>query len=119
MERLVARLGGVALYSFAERVRHYKYLVGSLENGVAQDWELLTELGCRTVVERLLGEVPEELRERLRTELVTPLDSRFRAATIDDGGAFLRRHFGDQVGTDGWWWARRPGYFTDRDDLRR
>ncbi len=114
MDRLQARMGSVAVYTFAERVRHYRDLVADLERGAAPDWQLLTELGCRSVVERLLGEVPPELRTRLEVELIAPLDERFVAATIDDDGAFLRAEFGDQVGTDGWWWARRPSYFTDK-----
>ena len=117
-ERLIGRLGGVAVYSFAERVRHYRYLVDDLEKGVALDHELLSELGCRTVVERLLGEVPAELRARLQAQLIAPLDQRFREVTIDDGGAYLRGEYGDQVGTEGWWWQRRPSYFTDADWLK-
>ena len=113
MARLLGRFGGVAIYSFAERVRHYRDLVDDLEQGVAPDHELLSELWCRTVVERLLGQVPENLRSRLQAELIGPLDHRFTAATIDDGGAYLHGEFGDQVGTEGWWWAHRPSYFTD------
>lgn len=113
-ERLIARLGVVALHSFAERVRHYRDLVADLEHGVATDEELRTELGCRSIVERLLGQLPVELRARLQDDVIGPLDHRFVAATIDDGGAYLREHFGRNVGTDGWWWSRRPGYLTDR-----
>jgi hypothetical protein len=116
MERLIARLGGVAMYSFAERVRHYGDLVDRLERRVARNDELLAELTCRTVVERLLGEVSAPLREKLRAELIAPLDQRFTDATIDDGGRYLRGEYGDQVGTEGWWWQRRPSYFTDAHD---
>jgi hypothetical protein len=111
--RTVDSLGTVAVYTFAERVRHYRDLVGDLEREVAQDYELLTELRCRSIIGRLLGEVSPALRQRLEDELIGPLDSKFVAATFDDGGAYLRSSFGDQVEGDGWWWSRRPSYFTD------
>lgn len=84
---------------------------------MANDDQLLTELGCRGVVERLMGELPDALRTRLAAELIGPLDQRFIAATVDDGGEYLRRRHAEHIRSEPWWWNRRPSYFRDPDDL--
>jgi hypothetical protein len=112
-ERAFKQAGG-AIYSVAELVRHYRDLVSDLEQGIAEDYELLTELGCRDNVERLVETMPLGLRAKLQRDLLTPLDQRFEAATIDGGGAFLRSRFGTQVGS-GRRWTRRPHYAPDDD----
>lgn len=105
--RRAADEAGGAVYSVAERVRHYRDLVERLESGVAEDYELLTELHCRDVVEMHVRELPMPLRRRLDRELLGALDERFRAATEDDGGEFLRARFPDSLGLN-WRWSRRP-----------
>lgn len=117
MARMIARLGGSAIYTFAERVRHYRELVTDIEKGVATDDALLTELGCRGVVEQLMGELPDELRVRLYDELIGPLDQRFIAATIDDDGEYLRKRYCEPIRSEPWWWTRRPSYFPDPDSV--
>ena len=107
MPRRAADEAGGAVYSVAERVRHYRDLIGRLESGVAEPHELLTEIHCRELVDRHLEELPPPVRSQLERDLLKPLDERFRAATEDGGGDYLRAHFLDTLGST-WRWLRRP-----------
>lgn len=103
-------LGEAPAFSLAERVRHWIHLVGDTETGANLDpGEYMTELGCREVVAIKLAGVSPSLRDKLTSELLTPLDSRFEAATVDDGGAALAREVQIEDREDApWWWNRRP-----------
>lgn len=71
--------------------------------------EYMTELGCRELVENMLTELSGSLRQKLMSELITPIDNRFEAATVDDGGAALARELQIIDREDApWWWNRRP-----------
>ena len=74
----------------AERVRHWRGLVEDLEGNVPVDAGVYaTELGCRDLIMKYLGQMPPRLHDRLMIDLVEPLDMRFEAVTVDDGGAAL------------------------------
>lgn len=103
-------LGEAPAFSLAERVRHWIDLVEDTETGAnLHPGEYMTELGCRELVEKKLTEVSGSLRQKLTSELLTPLDRRFEAATVDDGGAALAREVEIVDREDApWWWNRRP-----------
>ncbi len=103
-------LGDAPALSVAERVRCWKRLVEDTETGVnLHPGEYMTELGCREYVADRLAQLPDTLREKLMSDLLDPLDARFKLATVDDGGDALNREvkLGD-VQDLTWWWRRRP-----------
>lgn len=64
--------------------------------------EVLNSLMHRDGLEELMTSVPKPVATRLR-EWIGPLDDRYRAATVDGGGAGWR-----PKADDGWWWRRWP-----------
>jgi hypothetical protein len=112
-ERFGEIFGDVPVYSLAERVRHWIYLVEDTETGAdLHPGEYMTELGCRELVANKIAEVSTSLREKLMSELLTPLDDRFEAATVDDGGTALAFEVKiDDRDDMPWWWRRRPTEF--------
>lgn len=110
LSRTAEIFDGRPVFSVAERIRHWCQLVEILEPVSAiTAGEYATELGCRSLVERYLAELPVGLRAKVMSEVVAPLDARFKSLTIDDGGNELASH----VRIDGdpsteWWWRRRP-----------
>lgn len=83
-------IGGGAVYSVAERTRHWIGLVRDLEaHHDIHPGEFATEVRCRETVGSWIDSMPEPLQERLNTELLRPLDDRFRLATTNDGGEAL------------------------------
>lgn len=108
MSRRLAKEVGGAVYSIAERVRHVRHLVVLMEQGgVPLPGEYLTELGCRSSVERSVARLSESLQVCLQAELLGPLDERFRSVTVDDGGTLLRTNARADLGVESWW-VRRP-----------
>jgi hypothetical protein len=64
------------------------------------------DLTGRDAIDQALGWASPALEMVLR-QRVDAADARFRAVTVEDGGAAVGRYFG-VTGRDGWWWRRRP-----------
>ena len=112
------KIGGGPVYSVAERIRHWRDLIGDLDRGAAVSAGVYgTELRCRSLINQHLAEMPVQLSNRLMREVVAPLDVRFDALTIDDAGSELAKqtHIGDDFDGE-WWWLRRPAVLPEEWD---
>lgn len=111
-ERAILEPIEVALFAAYARPITVDYLVGRWEEhirdieagyeGGVDDYTY--ELSHRDDLERLLQEVPLELRMKL-DRIVAPLDERFRQLTRPDEDNHLRHYF--RHGPN-WWWLRLP-----------
>jgi hypothetical protein len=90
-------------FGLNEMLSAYERLVTKVEEGYDEMVDEYTnDLSCRD----WLALAWPMLRDARATELEA-LDTRFRAATVEDGGRALSRYFAVER-KDGWWWRRRP-----------
>jgi len=107
---LMEFFGDGPVWSLAELVRTWKDLVEDTETGShLHPHEYVSRLETRELLEGKLDQLSDSLRGKLTTELLDPLDTRFKVATTDDGGLALGREVNlNQIDRRLRWWQRRP-----------
>jgi hypothetical protein len=79
------------------------------EVGAGYQWsidEYTNDLTVRDWLDQAWPLLSQRVRDARDPELAA-LDQRWRAATVDDGGAMVGRYFCVDA-SSGWWWRRRP-----------
>ncbi|WP_433515774.1 hypothetical protein ACQP2T_09370 [Nonomuraea sp. CA-143628] len=105
--RVLRAQGWSTNFSFRSMLAQWEWLVSEIERGYDEPvYEYLNDLSCRDWLAQVRPLITEPARMMLDHELL-PLDARFRAATLDDGGEALSR-VGRAERPDGWWWKRVP-----------
>jgi hypothetical protein len=81
--------------------------------------EYTNDLSCRDWLAHAWLLFTQRVRAA-RQPALAALDERFRAVTVDDGGAALSHYYRVER-KDGWWWRRRPRILVGEfaEDLRR
>ncbi|MEU7749034.1 hypothetical protein [Nonomuraea sp. NPDC049158] len=105
--RVLRTRGWAANFTFRSMMAEWDWLVSEIERGYDEPvYEYLNDLSCRDWLAQIRPLITEPAQMMLDHELL-PLDARFRAATLDDGGEALSRvRRAERL--DGWWWKRVP-----------
>ncbi|MFI7661177.1 hypothetical protein ACIBTW_20095 [Micromonospora parva] len=94
-------------FTIEEMIGKWAWLVAQVERGYPDLVDEYTnDLYCRDWLAKAWPQVTHPVRSCWH-EMLQPLDERFRAATIEDGGQAVGRYH--QITPNmGWWWHRRP-----------
>jgi hypothetical protein len=94
-------------FTVAEMVNSWAWLVAEVERGYDDLVDEYTnDLYCRDWLAQAWPMLTQPVRVVWHAEIL-PLDERFRAATVDDGGKAISRYHRIAL-KEGWWWQRRP-----------
>ncbi|WP_157248409.1 hypothetical protein [Nonomuraea typhae] len=105
--RILYAQGWPEVHTVRNMLAQWEWLGSQVERGyTATLAEYLDDLSCREWLARA-GLLVTEPARTLLDQALQPLDTRFQAATEDDGSGVLSGH-GQAGRGDGWWWKRIP-----------
>ncbi|MEU8207375.1 hypothetical protein [Streptosporangium sp. NPDC049046] len=99
------------VFTVSEMAEKWAWLVAEIESGYDDMVDEYTnDLYCRDWLAEAWPMLTHPVRAIWHSE-IHPLDERFRAATVDDGGKAISRYH-RTVLKEGWWWRRKPRNLT-------